>query len=146
MDHVDEWVSQEFQNLADVLNDYDHNLVLEMVPVAEWGNLVDKSQVFRVVDTRLNKIVLYADSLASPQDILARVWSMDQDKNNVVANLDAQNRAAEALMMRKHIEELEEQRELAFFVIKNQKSRWHHDGRVRDEHFNDLGPVKKHIT
>lgn len=146
MDQVDEWVSQEFQNLADVLSDYDHNLALEMVPVAEWGNLVDKSQVFRVVDTLRNKIVLYADSLSSPQDILARLWSMDQTHNKVVANLEAQNAAAQALMMRKHMDEMAEQREFAFFIIKNQKSRWVHEGRVRDEHFNDKGSVRKHIT
>src|SRR4051812_15590877 len=104
MDSGHEWVSQEFENLAHVLNDYDHNLYLEMVPSSEWDNLVDKSKVFRVVDTRLNKVVLYASVIDSPTDILARVWSMDQGKNNVVANLDAKNAAAQALMMNKHAE------------------------------------------
>lgn len=146
MDQIDEWVSAEFQNLAEVLSDYDHNLVLEMVPVAEWGNLIDKSKVFRVVDTLRNKIVLYADSLANPQDILARVWSMDQGKNNVVANLDVKNAAAQALQMKKHMDELEAQKDFVFWIAKNTKSRWVHDGRVKDEHFRDQGSVRKHIT
>lgn len=146
MDHIDEWVSAEFQNLAEVLSDYDHNLALEMVPVAEWGNLIDKSKVFRVVDTARNKIVMHFDSLCSPQDILARIWSMDQTHNNVVATLDAKNRAAEALDMRKRIDELEAQKDLVLFIAKNTKSTWHHDGRVRDEHFRDKGPIRKHIT
>jgi hypothetical protein len=145
VDQIDEWVSQEFQNLAEVLHDYDPYLALEMVPMEEWINLIDKSKVFRVVDTRKNQIVLYADSLTSPQDILARVWSMDQNKNNVVANLDAKNAAAQALDMRKRMDEMNEQRDLAAFIIKNQKSTWHHDGRVRDEHFRDKGPVRKVI-
>lgn len=145
MDSGHEWVSQEFENLAHVLNDYDHNLYLEMVPFSEWDNLVDKSKVFRVVDTRLNKIVLYAGIIDSPTDILARVWSMDQGKNNVVANLDAKNAAAQALMMNKHMEEIEAQRDFNLFVIGNKKSRWHHEGRVKDEHFNDLGPVRTYI-
>ena len=146
MDQIDEWVSAEFQNLAEVLSDYDSYLALEMVPVAEWGNLIDKSKVFRVIDTRKNHIVLHADSLSSPQDILARVWSMDQNKNNVVARLDAKNAAVQALQMKKHLDEIEAEKDLVLFIAKNTKSRWTHEGRVKDEHFRDLGPVRKHIT
>jgi len=145
VNQIDEWISQEFQNLAEVLSDYDPYLALEMVPLAEWDKLIDKSKVFRVIDTRKNQIVLYADSLASPQDILARVWSMDQNKNNVVANLDARNAAAQALQMRKNLDEIEAQKDFALFVAKNQKSRWVHEGRVKDEHFRDLGSVRKVI-
>lgn len=146
MDQIDEWVSAEFQNLAEVLHDYDPYLALEMVPVAEWGNLVDKSKVFRVVDTRKNQIVLYADSLAAPQEILARVWSMDQNKNNVVTNLDVKNAAIQALQMRKNLDEIEAQKDFVKFIASNTRSRWVHEGRVRDEHFRDQGSVRKHIT
>lgn len=146
MDQIDEWVSAEFQNLAEVLSDYDHNLALEMVPPSEWHNLIDKSKVFRVVDTLRNKIVMHFDSLASPEDILTRIWSMDQTHNKVVANLDARNAAAQALQMKKHLDEIEAQKDLVLFIAKNTKSRWVHDGRVRNEHFQDLGPVRKHIT
>lgn len=142
----DEWVSQEFQNLAHVLNDYDENLFLEMVPKEHWDDLIDKSKIFRVVDTKRNAIVCYASVIDSPQDILARVWTMDQDKNDVVAQMDAKNRAAEALMLNKHAEELEAQKDLSLFIAKNTKSRWKHEGRMRDEHFNDLGPARTHIT
>lgn len=142
MNHLDEWISAEFQNLAEVLSDYDPYLALEMVPLSEWDKLIDKSKVFRVVDTRKNQIVLYADSLSSPQDILARVWSMDQNKNNVVANLDSRNAAAQALQMRKHLDEIEAQKDFTLFLARNTKSRWKHEGRMRDEHFNDLGPAR----
>jgi hypothetical protein len=145
MSHVDDWVSAEFQNLAEVLYDYDHNLALEMVPVAEWPNLVDKSKVFRVVDTHRNKIVMHFDSLVSPQDILARIWSMDQTHNDVVTNLDTKNAAIQALQMKKNLDEIEAQKDFVAFVAKNTKSRWTHEGRVRDEHFRDLGSVRKVI-
>ena len=146
MGQTDEWVSQEFQNLAHVLNDYDPNLFLEMVPRQFWPNLIDKTKIFRVVDGHRNKIVLYASPTESPAEILGRVWSMDQAKNDVVTQMDAQNRAAEALQLNKHAEELEAQKDFALFVAKNTKSRWVHEGRVRDDEFNDLGPVRKHIT
>lgn len=146
MDQIDEWVSAEFQRLAEVLYDYDPYLALEMVPKSEWEHLVDKSKIFRVVDTKRNKIVLYANGLANPQEILTRVWSMDQSYNKVIINLDAQNRAAQALQIKRHDDEIAEARELALFIIKNKKSTWHHDGRVRDEHFRDKGPIRKHIV
>lgn len=143
MKQLDEWVSAEFQNLAEVLSDYDPYLALEMVPMSEWDKLIDKSKIFRVVDTRNNKVVLYASSVASPQEILARVWGMDQLKNNVVAQVDLQEKAERALEMRKWIDQREAEKDLAAFIVKNKKSRWIHDGRVRDDEFRDLGPVRK---
>lgn len=143
--HIDDYVSQEFQNLAEVINDYDQHLFLEMVPVAEQKNLIDKSKVFRIIDDRNNKIVLYSDSLSTPQDILARLWSMDQVHGNVVANLDARNAAVQALQMRKNLDEIEAQKDFVLFLAKNTKSRWKHEGRMRDEHFRDLGSASKVI-
>jgi hypothetical protein len=145
MINVDNWVSAEFQRLAQVVYDYDQYLEFQMVPLDQQMHLTDKSQVFRIVDTRNNRVVLYADSLSNPQEILTRLFCMDQDKGNVVARMDAQNAAAEALRNEKIIEEREAFKDLAAFIGKNTKSRWHHNGRVRDDQYNDLGPVKKII-
>lgn len=142
---VNEWVSAEFQRLADILYDYDNNLALDMVPREEWEHLVDRTKVFRVVDTKQNKIVLYASQLDNPEDILARVWSMDQTYNKVILNLDAKNAAVQAMQIKRHDDEIAEKRDLALFIIKNKKSTWHHEGRVRDEHFRDKGPIRKVI-
>jgi hypothetical protein len=146
MSTADEWICAEFANLAQVLYDYDPCLRLEMVPTAEWGNLIDKSKIFKVIDTERNQIVLFADSLSNPAEILARVWGMDQKHNNVVQNLDLKNAAIQALRMRENLDEMEAQRDFVMFIAKNTKSRWTHDGRVRDEEYNDLGPVRTHIT
>lgn len=142
---MDEWVCAEFENLAQVINDYDHHLFLEHVPFSEHANLIDKSKVFRVIDDRNNKIVLYADSLSNPADILARLWSMDSKHGNVLARLDAHNAAVKALEMRKNLDEMAAARDFAAFIIKNTKSRWTHEGRVRDDEFRDLGSVSKVI-
>ncbi len=147
MPEMDGWVSAEFQNLADTLYDYDQNLRLEMIPGKYWDQLLDKSKIFRVVDvSRGDAVVMTFSAISSPQDILAEIWSRDLNKNDVVGRMDKKNAAAQALEMRKHIDEIEEQKEFAHFVVGNEKSRWHHNGRVRDEQFNDLGPVRKVIT
>jgi hypothetical protein len=142
MGQVDEWVSAEFQRLAEVINDYDPYLFLEMVPVAEQQHLTDKSKVFRVVDDRTRTVVMYADSLSNPADILAKLWSMDSKHGQVLARLDAHNRAVEILKLKERIDEQEAQKDFSAFVIKNKKSRWTHDGRVRDDEFRDLGSVR----
>lgn len=146
MDQIDEWVSQEFQNLAQVIHDYDEHLWLEMVPVAAQRELIDKSKVFRIVDDRNNKVVLYADSLSRPDQILGRLWSMDSKHGNVLQRMDAQNAAIEALNLSRQMDEREAKIDFAAFVIQNTKSRWVHEGRVRDDEFRDLGPVATHIT
>ncbi len=142
MSQTDEWVSAEFKRLAEIINEYDSHLWLEWIPPEHQIHLVDKSKVFRIVDDRTNNIVLYADSLANPPDILARLWSMDQQHGNVVARLDAHNAAVQALRLKEQIDEMDAARDFTVFVGKNTKSRWHHEGRVRDEEFRDLGPIR----
>lgn len=146
MSEVDEWVSAEFQRLAEIINDYDEYLFLEMVPVAEHQHLIDKSKVFRIVDDRTKKIVLYADSLSNPKEILTRLWSMDSTRGNVLSRLDAVNAAEEALRLKEQLDIREAQMDFSAFIVANTKSRWVHEGRVRDDEFRDLGSVRKHIV
>lgn len=146
MNQIDEWISAEFQRLAEVVNDYDENLFLEMVPLDKQHLLTDKSKVFRIVDDRTKSIVLYADSLSRPDEILARLWSMDSKHGNVLQRLDAQNAAVEALNLKKQMDEREAVMDFVQFVGKNTKSRWVHEGHARDDEFRDLGPISKIIT
>ncbi len=145
-EQLDDWICAEFANLAQVLCDYDEYLRLEMTPLNEWDKLYDKSKVFRVVDTRNNKVVLFADSLANPQEILARVWGMDQKNGNPFENLLIQERAQQALQMSKWLEEKEKLKDFSLFIFKNEKNYWHHEGRKRDAEFNDLGPLRKYFV
>ncbi len=146
MSQLDDWVSAEFQNLAELINEYDEYLFLEMVPVAEQANLIDKSQVFRIVDDRTKTVVMYADSLSNPQAILAKLWTADNTKNDPFAEMMANNMAAKALALKKRRDEEEHLRDFAAFVVANTKSRWVHDGQVWDDQFNNLGSVRKTIV
>lgn len=146
MNPLDDYICAEFSNLAQVLSDYDEYLALEMVPLNEWDRLIDKSKVFKVVDTRTGKPVLFADSLANPQEILARVWGMDQKNGNPFENLLIQERAAEALRLAKWLEEKEKLKEFSTWIFANEKNYWHHEGRKRDAEFNDLGPLRKYFV
>jgi hypothetical protein len=142
---ADEWISAEFNSLAEIINDYDHHLFLEWVPPAQQQELTDKSKVFRVIDDRNNKIVLYADSLSNPQEILTRLWSMDSVRGNVLSRMDARNAAIEALRLKERLDAMEEAKDFSVFVLGNEKNYWVHEGRKRDADFNDLGPVRRVI-
>lgn len=146
MSDADVWVSAEFQRLAEIINDYDQYLFLEEIPNHVRETINDKKMAFRIVDDRNKKVVLYADSLSNPADILARLWSMDSARGNVLSRLDARNAAVEALKLKEELERREALIDFSAFILKNTKSRWVHDGRVRDEEFRDLGAVRTHIT
>jgi hypothetical protein len=140
---ADVWVSAEFQRLAEIINQYDQNLFLEWIPPEAQLDLNDKSKVFRIVDDRTKTIVMYADSLSNPTSILERLWSMDAAHHDVVAKMDAHNAAVEALKNQEQIEKRMALKDFSAFVLKNEKSRWTHEGKAYNEHFQDLGPTKK---
>lgn len=140
MSEIDNWVSAEFQRLAEIVNDYDHHLFLEYIPPERQKELYDKQKCFRIVDERTNSVVLYADSLSNPKEILTRLWSMDLKQGDVVGRLDAANRAAEILKIKEELDRREAQKDFAAFIIKNTKSRWEHDGKIYDDEFRNLGP------
>lgn len=142
MSQVDTWVSAEFERLAQVINDYDQNLFLEWVPPEHQVNLSDKTKVFRIIDDRTKTIVMYADSLANPVAILEKLWSIDLKHGDVVARMDAHNAAVEALNLKAQMDKREEIMDFVKFIGKTTNSRWRHEGRMRDDQFRDLGPVR----
>jgi hypothetical protein len=145
MSQADEWVSAEFQRLAEIIQDYDPYLFLEWIPPEGQIHLADKSKVFRVVDDRKKTIVLYASSLANPTEILEALWTADCKNGDPIAKMDAHNAAVEALKLKAKIDESEGIKDFTAFVAKNTKSRWRHEGRIRDDEFQDLGPVRSVI-
>jgi hypothetical protein len=143
---VHDYVSREFEILAQVVYEYDQNLRLEMIPFEHHHMLIDKSKVFRVIDIRNGSVVLTADSLSNPRDILERLFLADGTKHDPVAVMDARNAAIEALNNQRFIEEREAAKDFVSFVVRNQKSRWKHNGVMRDDEFRNLGPAQTHIT
>lgn len=140
MSLADEWVSAEFQRLAEIVNEYDSYLFLEYIPPERQIDLMDKKQCFRIIDTRTNSVALTADSLSNPADILAKLWANDGMHGSVSARMDARNAAIKALDLKKQLDEREAMMDFVGFIAKNTKSRWEHDGKIYDDQFRNLGP------
>lgn len=143
---IEQWISAEFHRLAEIIEDYDHTLELRWIPPAQRETQTDKQKCYIIVDTRTNKIVLFANELDSPTNILARLWGMDSAKGNVLSRLDAHNAAVQAMKLKEEVDRQEAEKDFSLFLLNNQTNYWIHEGHKRDADFNDLGPVKKVIT
>lgn len=142
---LNDWISAEFHRLAEIIEDYDPYLELQWIPPEKREDQIDKARCYRIIDTRNNKLVLFANELDSPVSILERLWSMDSSRGNVVSRMDARNAAIMAMQLKEELDRQEAVLDLSIFILKNKKNYWIHEGRKRDADFRDLGSPKKII-
>lgn len=108
------WVSEKFERLAAVIKDYDASLELRWIPLANRTR--EDKNPYVVVDTRINQVVIYASELDTPVEILEKLWSIDNKHHNVLDKLEIRDRAQKALDYKRHMDELEEAAEMAYFL------------------------------
>lgn len=110
-----QWVSEKYEQLAQTVQDYDHNLELRWIPPALRTREDKKPYV--IWDTLSNSPVLYASELDTPQDILASLFMADNVRGgNVLDRIDAINKAAEALRLRAQLDEHEIMKDKVAFL------------------------------
>ena len=139
---IEEWISAEFQRLSEIIEDYDQYLELRWIPPEKRETQIDKKQCYCIVDTRNNTIVLFANELDTPVDILTRLWSMDSRHGNVLQRVDARNAAQQAFKLKEDLDAREAALDFSHWVFKNEKNVWIHNGRKKDSEFRDLGPIR----
>jgi len=124
------WVSEKFEQLASVIQDYDHNLELRWIPPDKRTR--EDKHPYVIVDTRINQVVVYASELDTPEGILAKLWGIDNCKHNVLEQVEIQERAAKALEMKKWIDTKEEAADLAYFFKQSPLHTIRHGGKKFD--------------
>lgn len=120
------FVSEKHARIAEIISDYDPTLALAWVP-PERREPGDKP--FAVVHSPMDcapYVVCYADDC--DERLLARVFSMDTLKNDVWTEIEASRQAAEALKLKKQMEEMEEAHEVAASILRSPKSVYKHNG------------------
>lgn len=110
-----EWVSEDFERLARIIQDYDQDLELRWIPPAHRTR--DDKKPYVVVDTRTNTAVLYASELDTPTDILVALVSSDNAQGNVVDRIEAYEWAAKVVEHKAWIDSLEEAGDKANFFF-----------------------------
>lgn len=135
-----QWVSQEFQNLAEVIHDYDPWLQLMYIPADKRTR--DDKKPYMVLDTRNNKPVLYASELDTPTDILERIFLGDNVKSgDVLKRIEAREAAEKVLKAKQWMEQLEEMGDVAKFFVKSEQNVIRHNGKKFDEQRRVIGPA-----
>lgn len=116
------WVSEHFERLARVVQDYDPQYALYWIPPEKRENPEDQSKCYAVIDEVGNYVVFYAGVLDTPESILSRLFAGDNKHGNVLERLDAHNAAVRALEMKEQMDRAEERQDYVSWLIGTQKN------------------------
>jgi hypothetical protein len=122
------WVSEEYERLARIIQDYDQYLELRWIP-PQYRTRDDKKP-FVVVDTRTNHAVLYASELDTPTDILERLVISDNAQGNVLLRIEARELAEKLQQAKAYQDTLEEAHDKANFLF-NTPLHWVREGKEK---------------
>lgn len=125
-----QWVSEKFERLASLLQDYDPNLELRWIPPANRTR--EDKEPFVIFDLRSNTPVLFAKEQDEPHQILARLWGIDNKHTNVLDKIEIEERAKKALEMKAWMDAKEEAADLAYFFKQSPLHTIKHNGKKFD--------------
>jgi hypothetical protein len=116
------WVSEHFERLARVVQDYDPQFALYYIPPEQRTDPEDQSKAYCVMDEVTHTPVLYAGALDTPESILGRLFDSDNKQGNVLERIDAHNNAIRALQMKEQMDRDEERQEKIAWLIGTPKN------------------------
>lgn len=116
------WVSENYERLARVIEDYDPQFVLYFIPPENRDGLDDITKCYAVVDTVTNSPIFYASELDTPEAILEKLFWSDNKQGNVLERLDAHNAAIRALQLKEQMDLAEENKEYVSWLIGTEKN------------------------
>ena len=128
------FINEDHARLSEVINDYDPNMRLAWIP-PEHRTVYDLHP-YAIIQTHptngKESFVFYISELEMkrPDLVLARLFRGDTQKNDVLANLEADDRAARVLALKANMEKAEERQDFIASVVKSPLHSYKHKGRV----------------
>lgn len=124
------FISAKVSRIAELVRDYDPNIDVR------WVRPQDRSPgdpAFAIVDAspgRPEYVIFYVqDESEFDGRVLERLYQNDAAKQgNMLNALDARNQAVKAIQQKLHKEQLEEQKDLAYHILKSKKHVYRHNG------------------
>jgi len=119
------FISDRWLRLSEILQDMDPNIELRWIPPRHRTE-ADKSKPYAIVHSPPDKksyIIMFAGEKDDPQTILARLWSGNTQKRNVLTTLDAEEAAAKAFAQRAAMDSFEEAADEMHFMATS-RSNW----------------------
>ena len=124
------FVSSDHMRIAEIIQDYNPDLALGWIPPEMRRN--EDKKVWAVFE----RGVIVATFEECDERILEHLWLHDNAKHDVLARLDAHNKAIEAINLKRQIEEAEVRQDLVASVLKSPLHRYRLN---RDTVINDYG-------
>lgn len=116
------WVSENFERLARVVQDYDPQFELRWIPPEQRATPDERSKPYVIWDTVTNTPVFFASELDTPVDILTRLFAGDNKHGDVLQRLDAHNAALQAMQMKEQMDAAEERQEYIAWLTQTKKN------------------------
>jgi hypothetical protein len=111
------WVNSDFERLARLVNEYDEHLEFRYIPPDKRTR--EDKKPYIIVDTRTEAAVLHAGELDTPEDILTRLYLADDKFGNVLTRMEAHNLAVRIIENQKWLDEREDMKDQAIFLMKS---------------------------
>lgn len=135
------WVSEDYERLARVVQEYDPQFQLRWIPPEHRENPEDNKNCYVVWDIITNTPVFFASELDTPEQILARLFDSDNKHGDVLKRIEAHNNAVKVLRMKEQMDIAEERQEKVAWLMKTKKNYINlGNGRVVDD---QLRPVRR---
>lgn len=138
---INQWISEKFALLAEIVQDYDPYLELRWIPPDKRTR--DDKKPYVVVDTRNNTPVQYASDLDVPEQVLAQIIQGDNRNGSVLSKLEAYEAAHKLFLMREYLDKMEEAAEEAKFFMKSPLNWLHFNGKKFDDQRRVVGTTKE---
>jgi hypothetical protein len=111
------WVNSDFERLARLVNEYDEHLEFRWIPPDKRTR--EDKKPYIIVDTRTEAAVLHASELDTPEDILTKLYLADDKFGNVLTRMEAHNLAVRIVENQKWLDEREDMKDQAIFLMKS---------------------------
>lgn len=133
------WVSETYERLARVVQEYDPQFELRWIPPDQRETPTDVTKCYVIWDVVANAPVLFAGELDTPESILGRLFDSDNKHGNVLDRIEAHNAAIKALEMKAELDANEEKLEKIAWLIGTKKNYINMgNGRVVDDQLRPL--------
>lgn len=122
-------LSQTHERVARLLKDYNPELELQYIPEKDRGAFDAKP--FRVVHNSANGVYIIGHFAAKDvnETLVAHVFKHDRKNTDVLSDLEAEEAAREALLMREALDRHEEREDFGRSLLKSPLHTYRHNGK-----------------
>lgn len=126
------FVSEKIVHIAEIIQDYNPNLQLVWIPPENRKPGEDVPE-FAVMDTSPGRepyIVFHIKENEMDERVIARLFQGDNTKHDVLAEIEAEERARQVVELKARIEAAEERQDFIKTVVGSGKHSFRHNGRI----------------